>query len=93
MVGPGCLPRDAGLGRAGPRQPAVLGAIAIHLADGNVISETAPAAGADAPYVENLTLNGAAWPATYVPAGIFVNGGSLDWTLGWRRCAWGVGVG
>jgi predicted alpha-1,2-mannosidase len=83
------VPGSADLALGSP----LFGAIAIHLADGNVISETAPAAAADAPYVENLTLNGAAWPATYAPAGIFTNGGTLDWALGVAPGTWGVGVG
>jgi predicted alpha-1,2-mannosidase len=56
--------------------------IAIRLADGKTITESAPAAADDAPYVETMTLNGAAWSKAYLPASIFTDGATLSWTLG-----------
>jgi len=65
-------------------------AIAIHLADGHTITETAPAAADDAPYVESLTVNGSPWSQTSLPAGVFSTGATLAWTLGTAPdTAWG----
>jgi predicted alpha-1,2-mannosidase len=57
-------------------------AVAIHLADGRTITETAPAAADDAPYVENLALNRSPWSATWLPADVFSTGAALAWSLG-----------
>jgi len=67
--------------------------IALHLADGRTITETTSGPAHRAPYVQNLTLNGAPWPGAYLPAGIFTSGGTLTWTLGRAPSAWGAGVG
>jgi predicted alpha-1,2-mannosidase len=68
-------------------------AVAFHLADGNTITETAPAAADNAPYVQGLTLNGTPWSGSYLPASIFTDGGSLEWTLGTAPSpTWGTGA-
>jgi hypothetical protein len=55
-------------------------AIVIH--DGSkTITETAPQAADNAPYVQNLTINGSPWARAYLPASLLRKGGSLDWTL------------
>jgi predicted alpha-1,2-mannosidase len=65
-------------------------AIAIHLADGHTITETAPAAADDAPYVESLTVNGSSWSQTSLPADVFATGATLAWALGTTPdTAWG----
>ncbi|HET9125379.1 MAG TPA: lectin [Solirubrobacteraceae bacterium] len=56
--------------------------IAIHLGNGNTITESAPQAAKDAPYVQSMTVNGQAWNNAYLPAGLFSQGGTVDWTLG-----------
>jgi hypothetical protein len=64
------------------------------LGDGKTITETAPAADDDAPYVQGLTLDGSSWSGAYLPADLFADGGSLNWTLGTAPdAAWGAGVG
>ena len=55
--------------------------VVFHLGDGGTITESAPAAADNAPYVQNLTVNGASWTRTYLPPSIFTKGGTLDWTL------------
>lgn len=57
-------------------------AISIQLADGKKITETAPAAADDAPYVHNLKLDGTSWHRAYLPPSIFNEGATLAWTLG-----------
>ncbi len=55
--------------------------IVVHLGDGGTITEHAPAAADDAPYVQNLTVDGTSWTRTYLPSSVFTTGGTLDWTL------------
>jgi hypothetical protein len=55
--------------------------IAIHLGDGKVITETAPSASDAAAFVHGLTLDGAPYSRAYLPASLFSDGGTLDWTL------------
>ena len=57
-------------------------AIAIDMGNGKTITETAPAASDDAPYVQRLTVNGASWNAAYLPPSTFSKGATLSWTLG-----------
>jgi predicted alpha-1,2-mannosidase len=57
-------------------------AVAFHLANGATITETAPGAATNAPYVQALSVNASAWNGAYLPAGIFTTGGTLNWTLG-----------
>jgi predicted alpha-1,2-mannosidase len=56
--------------------------ISIELANGKTITETAPGAGKDAPYVQSLKLDGASWKGAYLPPGVFSEGATLTWTLG-----------
>jgi putative alpha-1,2-mannosidase len=67
--------------------------IAIDLADGKTITESAAGSARDAPYVRNVTLNGASWQGAYLPASIFTSGGTLDWTLGRAPTTWGAAPG
>lgn len=65
--------------------------IAIHLGNGKTVTESAPAAADDAPYVRSLTVNGTNWTRTYVPVSTFTKGGALDWTLATSpSTAWGA---
>ena len=69
-------------------------AIAVHLGDGKTITETAAGAADDAPYVQGLTLDGSTWSGAYLPADLFSDGGSLDWTLGPAPdTTWGAAAG
>jgi predicted alpha-1,2-mannosidase len=56
--------------------------IVFRLPGGRAITETAPAAADNSPYVQALALNGKAWSAAYLPATLFSHGGTLAWTLG-----------
>lgn len=55
--------------------------IVFHLGDGGTITENAPAAADNAPYVRHLTVNGTSWTRTYLPSSVFTEGGTLDWAL------------
>ena len=55
--------------------------IVFHLGDGGTITENAPAAADNAPYVQSLTVNGTSWTRTYLRSSVFTKGGTLDWTL------------
>lgn len=57
-------------------------AVAIHLADGKTITENAPNAADNAPYVHALTMDGQSYGKAYLPPHIFKTGANLDWTLG-----------
>jgi predicted alpha-1,2-mannosidase len=63
-------------------------AITVTLANGRTITETAPAASENAPYVEGLTLDGSPWQDAYLPSSIFSAGGTLNWTLGSSPTTW-----
>jgi predicted alpha-1,2-mannosidase len=54
----------------------------IALGSGGTISINAPAAADNAPYVQSLNFNGAAWNNAYLPASFALTGGTLDYTLG-----------
>jgi putative alpha-1,2-mannosidase len=56
--------------------------IAIHLGNGNTITESAPQAAKSAPYVQSMMVNGQSWNNAYLPASLFSKGGTVDWTLG-----------
>jgi putative alpha-1,2-mannosidase len=56
--------------------------IAIHLGNGHTITESAPQAASDAPYVQSMTVNGQPWNKAYLPASLWHQGGTVDWTLG-----------
>jgi predicted alpha-1,2-mannosidase len=55
--------------------------IAIHLGNGKTITETAPAAADDAPYVTGLTINGTTHDQATLPASLFFAGGTVKWDL------------
>ena len=55
--------------------------IAFHLGHGGTVTEHAPAAADNAPYVQGLTVNGSGWSRTYLPSSVLTKGGTLDWTL------------
>jgi predicted alpha-1,2-mannosidase len=55
--------------------------IAIHLGNGKTITETAPAAADDAPYVTGLTINGTTHDQATLPASLFSDGGTVNWDL------------
>ncbi|MCU4186718.1 GH92 family glycosyl hydrolase [Acidiferrimicrobium sp. IK] len=55
--------------------------VAIHLGNGKTITESAPAAADNAPYVTNLTVNGSSWEKAYLPASLLTRGGTVDWSL------------
>jgi predicted alpha-1,2-mannosidase len=67
-------------------------AVVLHLANGKTITETSPAAAGNAPYVQNVTLDGTSWQGAYLPADIFADGGTLEWALGATPSAWGTGA-
>jgi putative alpha-1,2-mannosidase len=67
--------------------------ITIDLPSGHTLTENAPAAAADAPYVDGLTLDGAPRGATYLPAGNLTSGATLRWALGTTPSAWGSAPG
>lgn len=54
----------------------------IHLGDGRTLTINAPQAAADAPYVQDLTVNGQSWDKNYLSAAQYAHGGTLDYTLG-----------
>jgi len=63
--------------------------VSIELADGKRITEAAPAAAPDAPYVQHLTVNGASWPRAYLPADVIADGATLAWSLAAAPTTWG----
>ena len=68
-------------------------AVSIQLADGKSITESAPAAASDAPYIHHLKLDQKAWHRAYLPPSIFSDGASLDWTLSTKPdTSWGAGA-
>jgi predicted alpha-1,2-mannosidase len=65
--------------------------IVFHLGDGGTITENAPDAADNAPYVQRLTVNGTSWTRTYLSSSVFTKGGTLDWTLAtWPSTTWGA---
>ena len=52
------------------------------LGDGNTITINAPAAADNAPYVQSMSLNGAAWNRAYLPPSLITDGGTIDVALG-----------
>lgn len=67
--------------------------IVFTLGNGNTITETAPAASTATPYVDGVTLDGAPWQQASLPADLFTDGGTLDWTLGSSPTAWASAAG
>ena len=65
--------------------------IAFHLGDGGTITENAPDAADNAPYVHSLTVNGTSWTRTFLSSSVLTKGGTLDWTLAtWPSTTWGA---
>jgi predicted alpha-1,2-mannosidase len=64
----------------------------IHLANGKDITIDAPKAATDAPYVQNLQLNGKDWPKTYLTGNQYQHGATLTFDLGTTpNTSWGSG--
>jgi hypothetical protein len=81
--------RDAGLGHVALGSP-LFTAIASIWANGKTITETAPAP----PTTHPTSLDGSTWSGAYLPADLFSDGGSLDWTLGPAPdTTWGAAAG
>ncbi len=55
--------------------------VAIHLGNGKTITESAPAAADNAPYINSMTLNGSNWNNAYLPASLFSKGGALTFKM------------
>ena len=56
--------------------------VTITLGGGGTITESAPAAADNAPYIQSMTLNGSAWNNAYLPATFATGGGTLAFTMG-----------
>jgi predicted alpha-1,2-mannosidase len=56
--------------------------VTIALGGGGMITINAPAAAANAPYVQSLSLNGSTWNNAYLPPSFAISGGTLDFVLG-----------
>jgi predicted alpha-1,2-mannosidase len=55
--------------------------VKIHLGNGKTVTESAPQAADDAPYVQSMSVNGSAWNMAHLPATMFTKGGTIDWSL------------
>jgi predicted alpha-1,2-mannosidase len=65
----------------------------ISLGGGGTITISAPAAADNAPYVQSLNLNGAAWNNAYLSPSVMTGGGTLDFTLGTTaNTSWATGA-
>lgn len=63
----------------------------IHLANGKTLTITAPKAAANAPYVQSLTVNGAAWTKPWTTYARLTSGPSLNFDLGTTpNTSWGT---
>jgi len=56
--------------------------VSVALGDGNTITEDAPSASVNDPYVQSATLDGSLWDQAFLPASLFTSGGNVDWQLG-----------
>lgn len=54
----------------------------VHRGNGTTITINGLGAAPDAPYVQELKLDGSAWPKAYLPPSLIEHGGTLDFTLG-----------
>ena len=54
----------------------------VHMGDGKTIVIEADGAAPDAPYVQQLKVNGVGWSKTYLPASVVDSGATLQYTLG-----------
>ena len=77
----GMYPETSGTGTLALGSPLFPFAV-IHLANGKDITINAPGAGASAPYVQDVQLNGQDWPKNYLSPGQYSHGATLDYTLG-----------
>jgi predicted alpha-1,2-mannosidase len=64
----------------------------LRLTSGRELSVNAPDAAVDAPYVQDLRLNGQPWPKLYLTAAQYAQGARLDVDLGPSPGAWGTGA-
>ncbi|HJP79015.1 MAG TPA: lectin [Pseudonocardiaceae bacterium] len=65
----------------------------ITLGNGKTITITAPSAADGAPYVQSMTLNGAAWSNAYLPPSVLSTGATITETLGSSaNTAWASGA-
>ncbi|MBV9258041.1 MAG: GH92 family glycosyl hydrolase [Ktedonobacteraceae bacterium] len=64
--------------------------VVIHLGNGNTITINAPQANGSNYYVQSLNVNGSPSTHTWLPASIFSNGATLDFTLGSSPSSWGT---
>jgi len=71
-------PGSAGLALGSP----VFANAAIHLPSGKTLTVSAPAAAVNAPYVQNMTSNGASWSHAYLQPGLITSGGAVTVALG-----------
>ena len=76
----GAYPENPGSSEVVLGSPLFQGLV-VHLGNGGTITENAPAASDNAPYVRSLTVNGSSWTRTYLPSSVFTTGGTLDWSL------------
>lgn len=54
----------------------------VRLQGGKTLTINAPAAAAGTPYVQSMTVNGAAWTKAYLPAGLLTTGATMSVALG-----------
>lgn len=54
----------------------------VHSGNGTTITINGRGAAPDAPYVQELKLDGSAWPKAYLPSSLIEHGGTLDFILG-----------
>ncbi|SMD25173.1 GH92 family glycosyl hydrolase [Kibdelosporangium aridum] len=84
------VPGTADLALGSPLFPQAV----VHLPGGATLTVNAPAAASAAPYVQSMTLNGAAWDKAYLPPSVITAGGTIDLTLGTTaNVAWASGPG
>ncbi len=77
----GMYPETAGSATLALGSPLFSQAV-ITLGSGGTIAISAPSAADGAPYVQGMTLNGAAWNNAYLPASVITSGASIGYTLG-----------
>src|SRR5262249_23955892 len=54
----------------------------VHLGNGHTITTEAPGAGAAAPYVRGLGVDGKGWPHAFLPGSALTTGATLSYDLG-----------
>lgn len=63
----------------------------VHLGNGRQLVINAPDAAPDAPYVQDLRLDGDGWPKTYLTGNQYLHGATLNFDLGTNPSDWGSG--